>query len=701
MSPEHSGSPRGPIPLHQYGYIPETIFPFYINGTVFKMRRTLLITSLLLMAAIFTMIAPIRSSSAYGTHTRNDDNDMGNATEILVNASASDSLHNQTDYVDWYVLPLEAGDIVTVNLTVPSTGDFSLTVYDPAADYLISSSAEGMGGYREVRFMANVTDGYFLQLFTFWGYGDYTLTVTGEGEYPSDGNDFLYLATEITPPATIEDELLEGIDDDDFFKLMLGENDFVHVTMVFQPALNFDLYLQAENGTVMAGSTDYAHYEELNHTAGQEGYYYIRAAVGWGGGDYIMQVSVTRANLPPEVISRSPAAGIVTVDEGNSAVFEVSASDPETDSLFYSWLLDDEEMKGENEPTLNITTAYAGELSAGEYSVKVIVSDYFASVNESWELVVQDVNPLPEITVKWPPGRSATISENENVNFVLTVSDPDGTEPGLQWFEDGEAVPGATLQSHNFRADYGMAGTHTVKLVVTDATDDALTVAMNWTVVVLNVDRPPMTMVVYPAADTETDEERQVEFTFNVSDPDGDEVSYAWFFDGELLDDESGPRYIYIPDYDSGDDVTHEVKVEASSGGRGINRTWKLIINDVNRWPSLNLTGTIPQSGGSFTSGKKVEFRAQVQDPDGDDLTYSWVMVETGEELSNSSGFSRSFDAGHHTVLLTVKDGKGGEDSVELRFEVQEKTDSPGFELVFLLLAVLILLFHRISVKGK
>lgn len=652
------------------------------------MRYALFITVLLMTAAIFPLITTDGSSGAIPPITRSDDDDMGNATVIELNDSVTDSLHNETDFIDWYKAPLSAGDIVRVNLTVPATGDFSLTVFDPNGEYLQTGSVNRMGGYEEVRFLANMTDHYYIEIFTSWGHGEYTLRVTDEGEYPPDGNDYIYTAEEITPPATIENELLEGVDEHDYYRVELGENDVVRVTMGYQPTQNFDLYLRDDDGVVLEESRDYTGYEELNHTAAEEGSYHIQATVVWGGGDYIMQVFVTRANRPPEITSRNPQESTVTIEEGMSAAFVITADDPESDLLSYSWMMEGCEITGENTPEIDLTTTYDGELSAGTHAVKVVVSDDFSSVNTSWELVVIDVNPAPELIVKWPAERENTIKENENLLFVLSVTDPDGTEPLIRWYEDGNKVNSSEGEKFNFKANYTMAGTHIIEVIVTDSLDDTLTVTKSWTVIVLNVDRPPVPVDVYPPTDTETDEENPVEFTFRVADPDGEVVSYAWYLDGGLLEGVDNWSYRFVPDYKSSDGIEHEIRVEAVAGGKDANKSWKLIVSDVNREPVLNGSHVQPESGEEFESGKKIEFRADVTDPDGDNLTYTWVILETGEEISGSNAFEKSLQKGHYTLLLTVDDGKGGKDSMEIYIDVKDREKSPGFGMILFICVI-------------
>jgi len=649
------------------------------------MKLILPVTTFLLLAVLIPLSGISAMSEGDVVFSRNEDNDMGNATVMAINSSEVDTLNNETDFVDWYEIATGIGDIIIVNLTVPDTGDFDLSIWNVDGEPLRFSSNLGMGGFEEVTFLANTSDSYYIQLFAFSGNGSYTLSVKKDSEYVPDGNDYIYTATEIDPPVTIQDDLIQGLDDNDYYKLELGRNDELHATLSYQSSRNFDLHLRSD-GAVLNESTDFTGYEEVDHTCKKAGTYYIQASVVWGTGDYVLSVSVIRANAAPEIVDFLPDSDNITMNEDSSVIFWVSVSDPEYDILEYSWKVNGAVvLVGGDLDELNITASYNGTYSAGSYGISVTVRDSYNYATKSWTLTIVDVNPPPEITVKWPEGQDITINENENSYFNVEINDPDGTVPLLQWYRDDVPIPGGTKELYNFRANYDMAGTYNIRIDVTDGIDPALNISLTWRVTVLNIDRNPIPVDIFPSIYGQIDEETSQIFTFVVSDPDGDVPHYTWYLDGIELDSERGENFTFVPTYNSYDGETHEVRVVVLAGEKELNHTWELIITNVNRPPQIDNSTLAPMVNSNYMEGDEIRFSVKVNDPDRDNISYSWIVLETGEELSVLANFTHDFDEGHYTILLNVRDEYGYEDSYEFGMDVEGEKDSPGFGLSLLI----------------
>jgi len=651
------------------------------------MKRTMIIV--MVIAALLPAFSSVHASSTFLGNSRADDNVMDNATVIALNGSEHDTVHNETDLVDWYKVEVTAGDIIIVNLTVPDTGDLSLTVYNANSELVAMSWTYKFGGFEETIFMANMSGYYYISVDTSEGNGSYTLHVLKDSEYVHDGNDFRYTATEITELVTLNEkhEMIEGIDDNDYFKIFLGENDQLSASMSYQPGQNFDLYCLGPDGSVLNESTNYTGTEEATIIATEEGWYYVQASVMWGSGDYYLSIIIVRGNAPP-VITEALPGSTATVNEGLSVIFSVTVDDPENDILDYTWTVDELIVTGEKTEEFNLSTSYNDSYSEGNYRVEVFVDDGYNSVSHGWNLVVVDQNPSPVMTIKWPLIDEITMDENQNVLFITEIEDPDGTTPLIGWSVNGVRQQGATDVSFNFRADYSMAGTYSVEIEILDSLDPAMRLVKMWTVTVNDIDREPVITYITPIVTGQTDEETSLVFSFNFTNPDWDEVTYRWYFDGDLMAEEEKYRYEFIPTYSSYDGEKHTVRVEVTVGVHELNHSWELTITDVNRLPVIDNTTQSPKAGLKFKQDEKIAFSAEAADDDSDNITYSWVNIVTGEEIATVKSFSRSFPEGVHTIMLTVTDGKGGEDTMEFILEVEAEEESPGFGLGVLVIIV-------------
>lgn len=120
------------------------------------------------------------------------------------------------------------------------------------------------------------------------------------------------------------------------------------------------------------------------------------------------------------------------------------------------------------------------------------------------------------------------------------------------------------------------------------------------------------------------------------------------------LDALSG-RFTWTPAYDQAGSYT--VTFTASNGAVTVSRTINIIVNNVNRPPSIT---NIPDQ--IIDENSLLSFTVSANDPDGDILTYSILYIPVNASFDASTRQFRwtpSFDqAGAYSVTFTVSDGK-------------------------------------------
>jgi hypothetical protein len=232
-------------------------------------------------------------------------------------------------------------------------------------------------------------------------------------------------------------------------------------------------------------------------------------------------LTVMNVNRKPVIDSFEPEKKFV-MDENSSATFTVTASDPDKDSVTYSWYVDGKRVTGE-EPSYEYKTTY---FSAGKHEIRVAVFDpASASTVMSWDVTVNSVNAPPEITDWSPPLDEVAMNENSTKKFSVTDLAIDGDKHIISWFVDGSGT-GATGRSYEYSAGYDSAGRHEVTAVVSDG---KLSTNRTWYVTVADVNRPPVAIISAPAAGTEfmVGDEITLDGTQS-SDPDGDQLVMTW-----------------------------------------------------------------------------------------------------------------------------------------------------------------------------
>jgi len=174
----------------------------------------------------------------------------------------------------------------------------------------------------------------------------------------------------------------------------------------------------------------------------------------------------TAENRPPTIDSFSPVDTTPEVSEGDSLDFTQTSSDPDNDTLTYSWLLDSVE-----QTTTQNWTYLPDYDAAGTHNVALVVSDGELTDSQEWNVTVINVNRPPTIDSHYPP-TDPIISEGESQEFNITYSDLDGDMVSVQWYLDG--TPTATSDSYTFVANYGSAGTYNVTVIISDGFAQAL-----------------------------------------------------------------------------------------------------------------------------------------------------------------------------------------------------------------------------------
>ncbi len=661
-------------------------------------RNIVLFIGLLLLGSIL-------ATAAGAVESRADDETPSTATEVWFGDVKNDDLNNTIDESDWYKINLKAGAVITLNLTVPATGDFDIYLYDdPDYEDIINSSGEDQ--FEEIVYTAPDPGYYFIECWANDGNGSYTLTI--DGVNPPDNDNDIGNATVLDIGQTKTSTMSVGsVDLQDWYQVNISEGDHITVTLVVPNSGEYDLDVYDPDLILIDGSynTELGDDEEVVFVAEKTGDHFIFCEAFEGSGSYTLTVL---KNMPPVITSQVPAGVNVTVYEGEIVLFNITLDDENVEALTYEWKVDG--TSESNESSFEIVTTFVDEYRAGNYEVEVQVTDDILETDTFvWNLTVLDVNQIPEIQKFMPNITNVSINEGEKLPLSINVTDIDGTVPLYQWYLNGAVIVNETLSSYDFITDYDMEGIYTIAVNVTDGADDTLVDSVVWTITVLNSDRPPIvsifgndTVVIY--------EGNWVNFFVNATDPDGDVLSYKWLFDGENLSGEEGVNYNYSSDYSSADGNVHDVMVEISSGEHVINFTWKLTIINVNRLPEIDDGSIKPTLDTILTAGEDITFSVDAADPDGEQLSYTWTLNETGEKFTNQS-FNHTLPAGTYVLHITVEDGSGGSDSFILTINVAETAVEPIDEeaedsyllwiIIAIVLVVIIVIIIVVIVKKR
>ncbi len=347
---------------------------------------------------------------------------------------------------------------------------------------------------------------------------------------------------------------------------------------------------------------------------------------------------IAYGNSPPIIDPGGPYIAIA----GETIYFDASGTtDPDGDTLTYLWYLDDGPPQF---PSNNPITTHIYE-DHGTYNAILTVTDSYNDAVQVEVSVTINPNSSPQVD----PGGPYIAIAGETIYFDASgTTDPDGDELTYLWlFPDGSPpqFPSSNpITTHIFH----QPGTYNALLVVTDSYSEPVTVEVS---VTINPNSPPQVDPggPYIAAPGET-----IQFDASgTTDPDGDTLTYMWYFD-----DGSPPQFpsnnpITTHIYDEpgtynailtvGDSYSDAVTVEVS------------VLITLNSPPQVD-------PGGPYIAlpGETIYFDASgTTDPDGDTLTYLWYFDDDSpRQFPRKNPITTHIykDIGTYNAVLAVND---------------------------------------------
>ncbi len=268
-------------------------------------------------------------------------------------------------------------------------------------------------------------------------------------------------------------------------------------------------------------------------------------------------------------------------------------------------------------------------------------------------------------------------------------SDPDNDR--LQYrFDFGDGAGTQWQQWTDTEHTYDQPGYYTVKLHVMDV--DNLSSDAQLNVLVRDPNRPPTVTIRMQDGNLTT----PYLFAADARDPDGHILSEEWDFgdggsaEGDIVEHTFERPGNYIVRVWAGDD----------DGATG---TASVLVN-LNR-PPLILSGS-PPGDIALWPNEAMNLSVLAVDPDGDQVSYAWVIDDSPLTWESNSSFRFVQDDHDHQVIVTVDDGRGGSTNHTWSLSARTRAAGAGTQLLYLIpfiaavLAVQLTYLARQSIRG-
>ncbi len=319
----------------------------------------------------------------------------------------------------------------------------------------------------------------------------------------------------------------------------------------------------------------------------------------------------------------------VTVFESETVSLDLPLFDLDGDSLTYTF---------EN-PLNELGEWQTSYEDAGKYSIRAEASDGEFSERFDIDIEVLDVDRAPEFVLE----ESFIVNEGEEFELSLDAIDLDGDDvtyefvsvpegafyddrnEELSWDVSYDYITRKDNFFYNFlnaiRVEHLFISKKKVPVEIKACGESLCTSAMT-NLIVHNINRAPVLTESFDQVINETDYIRLFADAF---DPDGDVIRYTF------TDPLGKWSAKWQTDYD--DAGEYQILVTASDGRLKDSKNITLIVNDVNREPTLK----IKEDFIKINEGEQFTIQIDAQDPDGDAVHVSLANAPTDIVLTNNS----------------------------------------------------------------
>lgn len=336
------------------------------------------------------------------------------------------------------------------------------------------------------------------------------------------------------------------------------------------------------------------------------------------------------------------ASRTLYAQEGDFVKIKIEAVDADNDKLTYIFPQPLDE-RGEWQTDFD---------DEGEYDLEIIVDDGKAQTIQEIKLIVENTNQAPFLIEK-----KISRKEAQSIDLKELVLDPDN-DILIYTFKSPFNTEGV------WQTDYDDAGSLVVDFIVSDGEFDVNVIVE---IEILPTNQPAQIIDLFSSEkEIDIEEGDALFFSVEAEDEDGDELTFLWKLDQEIIGDKSKGEYRFS--YESAGE--HLLKLTISDGFTKTEKEWTINVENENRAPEVTVSPII------VNEGERVVLSLPQVDVDGDSLSYSFELpLDVNGEWQTDYA-----DEGEYELEIIVDDGEF-EIEIEIKIIVVNVDHAPSLIL--------------------
>ncbi len=394
------------------------------------------------------------------------------------------------DNNDYYLINLEEGQLITLQLISPGNASYNLSLLNPHHSSRGSSTTQG--DTKTLDYVADSSGSWYIRISRSSGEGEYQLSVDIEDQNDAgSGQDAGSSYQKAIPISTgTITGLLKAGDNDDYYSISLEEGQLITLQLISPGNASYNLSLLNPNRSSRGSSTTQGNVKTLDYVANSSGSWYIKISRSSGEGEYQLLVDIQNQDdagsgqdagdsyqeaIP---ISSGTFTGLLKAGD-NADYYSISLQKGQQISLEFT-------IPGNASYNLSLLNPHHSSRGSSTAQGDTKTLDYVADSTGTWyikvsrssgegeyQLSVDDFTSGFEGEENHPPIISSLVSSqnsveaNQTVDISCNASDGDGDTLTYNWTANGQSI-GENTSSLNWVAP-DTPGTYIITCTVSDS----------------------------------------------------------------------------------------------------------------------------------------------------------------------------------------------------------------------------------------